>query len=63
VLPKRFIDHAGISGEAVFVGRGQRFQIWAPEAFEAQNLRAFERAKVRGTTLPLRPNADGNGEG
>ena len=56
VLPKRFMEHAGINTDAVFVGRGQRFQIWACDAFDAQNQRAFERAKARGVTLPLRPS-------
>ncbi len=54
VLPKRFLDHAEIKSDAIFVGRGHRFQIWAPEAFELQNARAFDRARVRGATLPLR---------
>ncbi len=62
VLPKRLVNHANIRTEAVFVGRGRRFQIWDTEAFEAQNQRAFDRARARGATLRLRPHDDGSGE-
>lgn len=62
VLPKRFLDHAGIKADAVFVGRGRRFQIWASDAFEGHNQRAFERARARGATLKLRPQDDMHGE-
>ena len=33
VLPKRLRDHAGIRETAVFVGLGNKFQIWEPEAY------------------------------
>lgn len=33
VLPASLIDHAGITDRASFVGRGNRFQIWAPARF------------------------------
>ena len=55
-LPKELAEHAGIAGEAVFVGRGARFQIWAPKAYETNRATAFERAKARGATLRLRPD-------
>ncbi len=61
VLPRRFLDHAGIRSDAVFVGRGRRFQIWSPEAFDGHNQRAFERAKARGATLKLRPQDSQDG--
>lgn len=54
VLPKEFLDHAGIASEAVFVGAGTRCQIWEPDAFAAHNKRAFASARARGATLPLR---------
>jgi len=60
VLPKPFLDHAGIKDKAVFVGRGRRFQIWAPDAFARENARAYERARARGATLKLAPES---GEG
>ena len=62
VLPKRFLDHAEIRSDAVFVGRGRRFQIWAPSAFDGHNQRAFERARARGATLKLRPHSGADGE-
>lgn len=55
VLPKHFLDHARLSSDAIFVGRGTRFQIWEPAAFEVQNRQAFERARSRGATLRLMP--------
>lgn len=54
VLPKELIDHAGIAGEALFVGRGSRFQIWNPDTYRQYRGPAFERARTRGATLKLR---------
>jgi MraZ protein len=54
LLPKVLVDHAGLDGEAIFVGRGSRFQIWSPAQFESHNAHAFERARARGATLALR---------
>jgi MraZ protein len=62
VLPKEFLDHAGLVTEALFVGGGARCQIWEPKAFAEQNRRAFERARSRGATLPLRPLIVGDKE-
>jgi len=53
ILPKSLMSHANLSGEAAFVGRGGRFLIWEPDAYERHSERAFERAKNRGATLPL----------
>ncbi len=55
-LPTEIAKHAGIASEAVFVGRGARFQIWTPAAYETNRAHAFERAKARGATLKLRPD-------
>ncbi len=60
VFSKRLLDHAGIQAEAVFVGRGRRFQVWHPDSFDAQAQHAFERARARSATLPLR--SQGRGE-
>lgn len=54
VLPAELIEHAGIDGEAAFVGRGPSFQIWNPAAYAEHSRQAFERARQRGTTLKLR---------
>ena len=46
VIPADMLEHAGITDRAVFVGRGNSFQIWNPDAFRSaqekslQNLRA-----------------------
>ena len=53
-LPKELADHAGISDQIAFVGRGARFQIWEPKAYQANRSMAFERARARGATLKLR---------
>ena len=62
VLPRELLDHAGIDGQAVFVGRGSRVQIWRPDAHDANRVKAFERARARGATLHLRPTAPPEGE-
>ena len=59
VLPEQFLEHAGLRDEAIFVGRGRRFQIWEPARFETQNKQAFERARARGATLKLAPQSSG----
>ncbi|MCB1382326.1 MAG: division/cell wall cluster transcriptional repressor MraZ [Notoacmeibacter sp.] len=41
-------DHTGIADQAVFVGRGQFFQLWAPERF------AEHREAVRQRLLAMR---------
>jgi MraZ protein len=61
-LPKELADHAGISDQIAFVGRGARFQIWEPKAYQANRSMAFERARARGATLKLRAN-DGRADG
>lgn len=50
ILPLRLIEHAGIKGRATFVGRGTRFQIWAPEEHAKQQLKEVEalRANLSG---------------
>ncbi|MDH3579853.1 MAG: division/cell wall cluster transcriptional repressor MraZ [Hyphomicrobiales bacterium] len=36
ILPERLREHAGISTHVTFVGLGEKFQIWEPEAFKSQ---------------------------
>ncbi len=59
LFPPELIEYAGLTTEAVFVGRGTRFQIWQPDAYEAHNTEAFERARSRGATLRLRSEDGG----
>ncbi len=44
ILPKRLREHAGITDTAVFVGFGNKFQIWAPAAYEKFREGAREQA-------------------
>ena len=62
MLPKELAEHAGIGVQVAFVGRGARFQIWEPKAYQANRQTAFERARARGATLKLRRD-DGEPEG
>ena len=47
VLPKSLAETAAITDHAAFVGRGTRFQIWAPEAFERQQAAAIGSLRSR----------------
>ncbi len=58
VLPADLVTHAGLDGEATFVGRGTTFQIWNPEAYRLLHDEAAERLRQRGATLPLRRRVD-----
>lgn len=54
MLPESLIQTAGINEQAVFVGKGETFEIWEPAAFSAHAQRARELAKdkryqLRGT--------------
>ena len=55
VLPAELLSFSGISGQAAFVGRGTRFQIWAPKSHDTHREQAIDRARARGATLRLRP--------
>ncbi len=44
ILPKRLREHAGITDTAVFVGLGNKFQIWAPAAYDKFRESAREQA-------------------
>lgn len=53
VLPKSLCDFAGIADRAAFVGRGQTFQIWLPETFEAFQAQARARVREGGVSLRM----------
>lgn len=55
VLPAELIEHAGIDGEAAFVGRGTSIQIWSPEKHTIRRKQKRERIKERKPTLKLGP--------
>ena len=45
VLPETLRRHAGLQDHVTFVGLGDKFQIWAPHAFEERRARAREKAQ------------------
>lgn len=47
ILPGVLAEAAGITERAAFVGRGSRFQIWAPEAFEEHQKSAVAALRAR----------------
>ena len=54
-LPEDLATHAGIADQAMFVGKGATFQIWAPDTFKVQQAHALERARRQRPTLSLIP--------
>ncbi len=55
LLPEVLISNAKISDRAVFVGKGQTFEIWQPEMFEEYSVKAREMAKTKRASLSLQP--------
>jgi len=51
-LPEALAAHAGLSETVVFVGLGDRFEIWEPAALENRMATARANTKARGLTLP-----------
>ena len=47
VIPPALADHAGITDRATFVGRGNRFEIWAPDAYRDHEDRAIHALRQR----------------
>ena len=47
VLPSSLTEAAKITDRATFVGRGSRFQIWAPEFFEEHQRKAVDALRAR----------------
>ena len=58
-LPVELRAYAGLSDEAIFVGRGTRFQVWQPEACNIHNKNSFERVRSQGATLRLKKLQEG----
>lgn len=51
MLPENLLELAGISDQALFVGKGETFEIWEPEAFALHAARARELARDRRAAL------------
>lgn len=54
MLPQELMKEANITEYAVFVGKGQTFEIWEPERFEGYAAKAREMAKANRDALRLR---------
>jgi MraZ protein len=54
VLSEKFLKHAGIKDKAVFVGKGNKFQIWNEEDWEREQEAIRERALRRRPFLKTR---------
>ena len=66
VLPAEFIEHAQLDGQAVVVGRGDKFQIWNPELYDEERARARALSRERRGLLVARrkrgrPGGPGDG--
>lgn len=53
VIPADLLAHAGITGEAVFVGRGNSFQIWNPAEFKRAQADALTRLQQNHPSLKI----------
>lgn len=66
ILPQAFRDFAGLTSHATFVGLGNRFQIWQPEAHaeklrEARAVMAEHRDVLKARGLPSLSSRSGGG--
>lgn len=46
IIPADLLAHAGITNTALFVGRGNSFQIWNPDAFRAAQNKSLENLRA-----------------
>jgi MraZ protein len=53
VIPGDLLVHAGIKDAAVFVGRGNSFQIWNPEAFGAAQKKSLDNLRAERPNLKI----------
>jgi len=60
IMPAPLIEITGIDARAAFVGKGQTFQIWEPEALQRRKAEARIRTRDQKLTLRLRRD-DGGG--
>ncbi len=47
IMPKDMVADAGIASAALFVGKGDRFEIWHPDAYQAHTAQLRERVPNR----------------
>ncbi len=56
VIPTDLLKHAGITDRAVFVGRGNSFQIWEPAAFHAAQDKSLQRLRTTRPDIKIADN-------
>ncbi len=60
-LSKDLLAHAQLTDTALFVGLGNKFQIWQPELFAKRQQDALSQVQQQGLTLPpVLTNGSGN---
>lgn len=53
IIPGDMLKHAGITDRAIFVGRGNGFQIWEPSAFRAAQEKSLQNLRVARPELKI----------
>ena len=53
IIPSDMLAHAGITDSAIFVGRGNSFQIWNPAAFRAAQEKSLNNLRAARPNLKL----------
>lgn len=61
MLTEELIEMAKLDGIAMFVGKGQTFEIWEPEAFKIHAARARDIAREKRLNLRAEPAVNGGG--
>lgn len=59
ILPENFLNGAGITENAVFVGKGITFEIWSPERFAAHSTKQREVALKNRLSLTSAKSGEG----
>lgn len=59
MLPEALIKAASLADQAVFIGKGETFEIWEPKSFEAHVARARELARDKRYQLRAAPPVGG----
>ena len=53
VIPDELLKHANITDKAIFVGRGNSFQIWNPDAFRAAQKKSLNNLQKNRPNLKI----------
>ncbi|MGH6981533.1 MAG: division/cell wall cluster transcriptional repressor MraZ [Stellaceae bacterium] len=59
ILPEALTRHAGLGETAIFVGTGQKFEIWEPGRYAEHLAQLQARIRERNLTVPPLPRATG----